>query len=366
MKVLILANNDSGLYRFRRELLDELVKENEVYFCVPMGKYVESIQKIGCSYIPCTMLNRRSVNPFNEIKLLRYYRKILKEVRPDIVFTYTIKPNVYGGMACASQKIPYVVNITGLGTAVENSGPLQLITVLLYRLGLRKAQKVFFQNAENRDFMLGRGMINSPYELIPGSGVNLNDYIQMPYPQSETIDFVFVARLMKEKGIEQYFDAAKAIKAKHSNAVFHICGYDDGIYQERLDDLQKKGIIVYHGLVRDMKTIYESTACTVHPTFYPEGISNVLLESSASGRPIIATDRSGCKEVIDDGVNGYIIRQRDSQDLIEKIEKFLSLDWEHRKNMGLAGRRKVEKEFDRRVVVEKYLNELHRVKDEKR
>ena len=358
MRILILANNDIGLYKFRKELLEELVRDNEVYFCVPQGEFIDRIKNIGCIFIPCQLLDRHGTNPFKEIKLIKFYKTIIKELNPNIVFTYTIKPNVYGGISCASLRVPYVANITGLGTAIEKGGLLQIITLFLYRFGLRKAQKVFFQNTENRDFCLNKRVIKGAYDMLPGSGVNLNQYSVYPYPNKDTIDFIFVARVMKEKGIDQYIDAAKVIRNNHPETRFHICGFCEQDYEEELKRLNDSGVIIYHGLVEDMKPIYEMASCTIHPTYYPEGLSNVLLESAASGRPIITTDRSGCREVIDDGVNGYIIKRQDSMDLIKKIEKFLSLSNEKRKQMGLYGRAKVEQEFDRRIVVRKYIEEV--------
>lgn len=358
MRVLILANIDMGLYKFRRELLEELVKENEVYFCVPEGEFVESIKEIGCKFVPCTLMNRHGTNPIQELKLISFYKKVLREIKPDIVFTYTIKCNAYGGMACASLGVPYVANVTGLGTAIENGGLMQKISLTLYRMGLRKAQKVFFQNAENRDFMLSHGVVKGAYDMLPGSGVNLKQYEVFPYPDRETVDFVFIARVMKEKGIDQYLDAAKEIRKRYPETRFHICGFCEQDYEGLLKDLTDNGTVIYHGLVADMKPIYQMISCTVHPTYYPEGLSNVLLESAASGRPIITTDRSGCREVAEDGVNGYIVKQQDSQDLIDKIERFLSLSVDERKAMGLAGRAKVEREFDRQIVIRKYLDEV--------
>jgi galacturonosyltransferase len=365
MKILILANNDIGLYKFRKELVSKLAKEHKVFMCLPDGEYIKKLESIGGQFVPCKLLDRHGTNPIKEFKLISFYRAVLKDIRPDIVLTYTIKPNVYGGAACASLNIPYVANITGLGTAVENGGLLQKITLGLYKFGLRKAQKVFFQNTENRDFMLEYGVVKGAYDMLPGSGVNLSQYQVFDYPEGEIIDFVFVARVMKEKGIEQYLEAAQYIRKKYPNTRFHICGFCEQDYKEKLEELDRQGIVTYHGLVSEMTEVYQMSACTIHPTYYPEGLSNVLLESAASGRPIITTNRSGCREVIDDGVNGYIVKQRDSQDLIEKIEKFLSLTWEERRQMGLAGRAKVEKEFDRQIVVEKYMQEVNYIDSSK-
>lgn len=358
MKIMILANNDAGLYKFRLELLEELVKNHEVYICLPEGEYVKDLSALGCRFIACTCLERQGTNPVKDLKLMAFYKKIMKKYRPDIVFTYTIKPNSYGGMVCGFLKIPYVVNITGLGTAVENGGWVQKIALTMYKLGVRKAQKVFFQNSENRDFMIDKNVLKGSYDLLPGSGVNLKRYEVLDYPQKDTVDFVFVGRMMKEKGIENYLEAAEYIREKHPETRFHICGSYEQDYREQLERLQEKKVVIYHGIVRDMVEIYKEMSCTIHPSYYPEGLSNVLLESASCGRPIITTDRAGCREVIEDGINGFVCRQNDSKDLIRQIEKFLLLPVEKRKEMGLSGRRKVEKEFNRQIVVDKYLQEI--------
>ena len=360
MRVLIVANADIGLYKFRKELLEELVKNNEVYIALPKGEFYNELVAIGCRYI-VTELDRHGTNPLKEFKVVSLYKRIIKEVKPDIVFTYTIKPNVYAGIACASLNVPYVANVTGLGTAVENPGIMQFVTVNLYRYGLRKAQKVFFQNTENRDFMVNKGVVKGKHDMLPGSGVNLNSYTVSEYPNGDTVDFVFVSRIMKEKGIDQYLDAAKEIRKRHPETRFHICGFCEQAYEEELQKLNEDGTIIYHGLVKDMAAIYRQMSCTIHPTYYPEGLSNVLLESAASGRPIITTNRSGCREVVDNGINGYVVEEKNSQDLIEKIEMFLAKSIEERKQMGLAGRKKVEKEFNRQIVIDKYLGEMKRI-----
>lgn len=355
MKIMILANNDAGLYKFRKELLETLLKQHQVVICLPDGEYVSDLVQMGCRFIDCSFLERRGMNPAKEIKLIRFYKDLLKKEQPDLVFTYTIKPNVYGGMVCGKLGIPYAANITGLGTAVENDGLMQKITLMLYKIGLKKAKMVFFQNEENKRFMEEHQVVQGACTQLPGSGVNLEHYQVFPYPESETVDFVFIARVMKEKGIDNYLEAAQKIRENYPETRFHICGFCEDDYSDRLQKLQEKGIIQYHGMVRDMTEIYQMISCTVHPTYYPEGLSNVLLESCASGRPIITTDRAGCREVIDDGVNGYICKQNDSEDLIRQIEKFMRLSREERKAMGLAGRRKVEKEFNRQIVIDQYL-----------
>ena len=355
--ILIISNVTNGLFLFRRELLECLVKKYNVEILAGDTGSVDNLREMGCK-VTLTEMERHGTNPIKELQLLRYYKRKIKGIKPKIVLTYTIKPNVYGGMACASLGVPYVANITGLGTAVEQPGPLQKPTLFLLKQGLKKAQKVFFQNTENRDFLLKHHVINGKYDIIPGSGVNLDRFPLLDYPKGETVDFVFISRIMKEKGIDQYLDAAKYIREKYPNTRFHVCGGAGEAYTKLLNELTADGTIIYHGKISDVVGMHRISSCTIHPTYYPEGMSNVLLESCACGRPIITTDRPGCREIVDDGVNGYVVKQQDGQDLIEKIEEFLGLSWEDRKQMGLAGRYKVEREFDRRIVVKKYLEEI--------
>ena len=362
MNILILANNDEGLYQFRKELLVKLLKEHAVYATVPDGPYRKNLEKLGIK-LTIISFDRHGMNPISDIKLLYKYLSLIKEVKPNVVLTYTIKPNVYGGIACAFTKTPFIANITGLGTAVENGGLMQKITTLLYKVGLCKARKVFFQNVANREFMRKKHIINGNDDLLPGSGVNLQHFTKLPYPTSNTIHFSFISRIMKEKGFEQYIEAAVEIRKKYPNTVFHICGMMEQNYKSVIDALQRKGTVLYHGNIRDVREIHKISHCTIHPTYYPEGLSNVLLESLACGRPIITTNRSGCKEVIDDGINGFVVEQRNTQDLVLKIEKFLSLSYEQRMKMGEMGRLKVERYFSRDIVVGKYMKEINAIKN---
>lgn len=363
MKVLILANNDVGLYNFRKELIERLTDDKfEVYISLPNGKKVQKMIDMGCKFIE-TDIQRRGTSIKSDLKLMRFYKKIMKKIKPDVILTYTIKPNIYGGMAAAGMGIPYLANVTGLGTALENKGKLQTLTKNMYKAAFRKAECVFFQNEENRDFFIKNKLYNKKYQLIPGSGVNVDKFNVMEYPAEDTVEFVFISRVMKEKGVDQYIEAAEFIRGKYPNTRFHICGACEEEYKDELDALQRNNIIIYHGLVSDVREVLKDTHCTIHPTYYPEGMSNVLLESSACARPIITTNRSGCREIIDDGINGYIVRQKDSADLIEKIEKFLALPYEEKRLMGLNGRKKVEKEFDRQIVVNAYMEKINKIKE---
>ena len=370
--VLFLVNHDVVIYNFRLELVERLIADgHEVHISSPYGERIDDLVKLGAKYHEIKIA-RHGTNPVTDGVLIWNYIKLLKQVKPDIVFSYTIKPNIYGGIACRLMNVPQVANVTGLGTAVETPGLTQKITLALYRFAFKKIQRIFFQNTENRQFFIDHNLYTDRHGLLPGSGVNLERFAPLPYPdETDGIHFVFISRIMREKGIEQYLAAAKHFSARHSERseessavpkiTFHICGFCEAEYQGKLDEYAKNGIVVYHGMVRNVREILAKTHCTIHPSFYPEGISNVLLESCASARPIITTDRSGCKEVVDDGVNGYVVKQRDSEDLIQKIEKFLLLTHEQKMQMGFAGRAKVEKEFDRQIVVDAYMKEMENV-----
>lgn len=358
MRILILANNDVGLYKFRKELIEELLKENKVIISLPKGEYISDLIDMGCEFFE-TPINRRGTNPIKDINLFKNYINLIRKTKPDVVLTYTIKPNIYGGLACRIIQMPYITNVTGLGTAVENDGLLQKITLSLYKLALGKAKKVFFQNKENMNFFSSKKIRNENHKLLPGSGVNTNEYSLLPYPENEKeINFLFVGRAMKEKGLDHYIEAAEILKRKYSNINFHVVGGYEGNYYNKLKIFHENGTIQYHGMQKDVKSFWKTAHCTVHPTYYPEGMSNVLLESAACGRPIITTNRSGCREIVEEGINGFIVEARDTQSLIGKIEKFLNLSNYERKRMGILGREKVKKEFNRNFVIEAYLKEL--------
>lgn len=353
-RVLFLVNHDVVIYNFRLEIVEKLLEEGyEVYISSPYGERIDDLIELGCHYTE-TAISRHGTNLIQDFKLLLHYRKLMKEVQPSVVLTFTIKPNIYGGMAARSLNIPYIANITGLGTAVENSGLMQKVTVQLYKIAFKKIQTVFFQNKENMQFFIDRKIALGKHQLLPGSGVNLERFPILEYPSDEVVKFVFISRIMKEKGIDYYIEAAKYIKEKYPNTEFHICGFTEEDYEDILKDYEDKGIIIYHGMVRDIRKILKFTHCTVHPTYYPEGMSNVLLESAASGRPVITTDRSGCREIVDDSKTGYLVETHNNKQLIDKIEQFIKLSYEEKKNMGQLGRDKVKKEFDRESVVSKY------------
>ena len=357
-KVLFLVNHEIVIYNFRKEIVEKFLSEGyDVFISSPYGEKIEELISIGCNFVEVEF-DRHGTNLIKELQLIYYYKKILKKIKPDIVLGFTIKPNIYGAIASKKNQVPFVANITGLGSAVENSSFIQKIIILLYRFSFSKIQTVFFQNTENRQFFIQNNIVVDKHKLLPGSGVNLKQYHPLTYPSDKTIEFVFISRIMKEKGIEEYLSAAKYIRNKYPNTKFHICGFCEENYEEKLRQYEQAGIIIYHGMIKDVRNILEKVHCTIHPTFYPEGLSNVLLESAASARPIITTNRSGTREVVDNEVNGYLVNTKDSIDLIKKIECFIKLSYSEKKMMGQKGREKVVREFDREIVIESYYNEV--------
>lgn len=360
MKILVLANNDIGLYKFRKELLERFITEgHDVAISLPQGNMIPDLQALGCRYI-LTEFNRRGKSPIGDLKLLRQYKAILKREKPDIVLTYTVKPNVYGGIACAKARILYIANVTGLGTAIENPGILQKVTLGLYKLGLKKAKCVFFQNIENRDYFVRRRIVQGRTELLPGSGVNLNEHRFEEYPEEhDGLRFLFIGRIMKDKGVQELFDAARTIKKRYQTCSFKIIGECDEDFSEQIASYERDGIIEWIGFQKDAHLYIKDSHCTILPSYH-EGTANVLLESAACGRPVIATRVTGCKETFDESLTGIGCSAKDSNDLVRAINDFIALTPKRRREMGLAGRRKMEREFDRTLVIQKYMAEIGR------
>ncbi|MFV8063354.1 glycosyltransferase family 4 protein [Streptococcus pluranimalium] len=357
-KVLFLVNHDYTVYNTRLEIVERLLSDGyEVHISSPDGVRIPELVSLGCHFHEIE-INRHGMNPLEELKLINTYKKLFKEVEPSIILGFTIKPNIYGSIAAKKFNIPFIANITGLGTAVEYKSWKQPIFINLYKYAFKGINKVYFQNTANRDFFLQHKILENHYSLIPGSGVNLDRFAQKDYPKDETIRFAFISRVMKEKGIDQYIDTAKYIKEKYPNTEFNIYGFCEQAYENHLKELEANGVIKFHGMIKDIAGALEKTNCLLHPSYYPEGLSNVLLEASATGRPIITTNRPGCREVIDDRNNGFLVNQKDSQDLIEKVETFVNLSPSERATLGHNARLKVEKEFDRQIIVEQYMKDI--------
>ena len=361
MKILILSNSDIGIYKFRKELLEALIRAHEVFVCVPAGEYSERIRAMGCQLIPCEALDRRGVNPLRDLGLLRFYREQLRRLAPDAVLTYTIKPNVYGGLAAARCGVPCLANITGLGTAVENGGLLGRISTTLYRLGLRRAACVFFQNEDNLEIFLKQGICRDRYRLIPGSGVNLTQFLPEPYPEADAgLRFLFAGRIVLAKGIQEALAAIRKLHAEEPSVSMDVVGWCEERDLPALEQARAEGAVRWHGPQDDMQPYYRGCHCIVLPSYH-EGTANVLLEASATARPVITTNVPGCRETFEEGVTGFGCPARDAEALYEAMRRFARLSQDRRALMGLAARRRMERHFDRETVVNTYLEELARI-----
>ena len=357
MKILILANYDVGLYQFRRELIEKLLSGNEVYISLPYGDLVEPLKQMGCIFVE-TPVDRRGMNPVKDLGLFCVYWKIMKKLQPDLVITYTIKPNVYGGLASRMLRIPYAVNITGLGTAFQREGMLRKIVTVMYKLGCRNAKVVFFENCENRRIFLEEKIVKEEQTcLLNGAGVNLSHYQVAEYPDGDTIRFLFVGRVMREKGIEELFAAMERLVSEGVPCTLDILGGYEDDYQKRIETYIAEGWLCYHGYQADVRPFIARSHCFVLPSWH-EGMANTNLECAASGRPVITSNIHGCLEAVEDGVSGFLCEKQNTKDLYRTMKQFTELNYDARKFMGLLGRKRMENMFDKNKVVEKTISYL--------
>lgn len=358
MKILILSNFGMGLYKFRKELLQELISlGHEIVISLPDDEYVSLLKNLGCEFIE-SKVDRRGKNPINDIRLFHSYIKIIRSYKPSIVLTYTIKPNIYGGMASRIMNKHYIVNITGLGTAIENPGLIKKLTLMLYKISIKKAKCVFFQNESNKEIFIENKIINAHSKVIPGSGVNLEEHKFEKYPKGNTkIKFLYVGRIMKEKGIDELIEAAIEIKKTNINVEFHVVGFCEEEYLEQMKNLDKLKIIYFHGQKDNVHKYIKDSHAIILPSYH-EGLSNVLLEAASTGRPILASNIVGCKETFEEGTSGYGFECQNKNDLVKTIYKFLALSYEDKEKMGIEGRKKMEKEYDRKIIIDAYVKKI--------
>lgn len=356
-RVLILANNDVGLYNFRKDLIIELINRgNEVFISLPYGKRVEDLKNIGCFFIN-TDIERRNKNPFKDfILFIKYFLNIIK-IKPDLILTYTIKPNIYGCMAARLLNKQYAANITGIGTIFQEKSLLLFLLIKLYKFSLKKAKVVFFENSDNKKLFIERKIVSEEKAFVlNGAGVNLEEYSFCEYPPDGTVRFLFIGRIMKEKGIDEFLYAAKTITPLY-NAEFHIVGHFEEDYKSIFEDYEKQGIIKYHGFLEDVKPVIKQSHCFVLPSHH-EGMANTLLECAAMGRPLITSNIPGCKEAVEDGVNGYLHEVMNKEDICTKIIKFIGMSCDNRINMGIESRKHIETYFDKKDIVNKTLGRI--------
>jgi galacturonosyltransferase len=360
-KILILANSVGGLYNFRAELVEELInKKFELYFSVPNSEShykVKLLEEMGAVHIQ-TDINRRGINPVEDLKLILEYKKLIKKIAPDLILTYTIKPNIYGNWVANHYQIPVIMNITGIGTSLTSK--LKYFVRPLYASACSRADTVFFQNEANRKLFLDNNMVDEHnIVLIPGSGVNIEQF--KPFTKEnndQKLRFLFIGRIMKEKGVEEYLAAAELLGENHSNLEFQILGsYEEEKYKELIENHSN---VKHLGYSKDVRQEIKEVDCVINPSYH-EGMSNVLLESGAMAKPLIASDIPGCREIIDDRVNGYLFEHRSAQSLKDKILQFVNLTEEQRSEMGKKSREKIVREFDREIVIDAYLKEIDKL-----
>ncbi len=358
--ILILANVTSGLYEFRKDLIDKLLSMGyKVYISATFDYHYDSLEKMGC-YMINTKVDRRGINPVTDMKLIMYYKKIIKNIVPDKVITYTIKPNIYGGMVCKYKKIDYFTNITGLGTTFQKENWLRKMVVNMYKTALIKVHKVFFENVENRDIFISNKIVKKEKTIVlNGAGVNLEKFKFAQYPSEEKIHFIFIGRVMKEKGVDELFAAAKRFHNEYDNVEVDILGRFEDDYEKIVNDLDKQGIINYIGFQKDVRPFIEKASCFVLPSYH-EGMANTLLECGAMGRPLITSNIHGCLEAVDNGKSGYLCNIKDAEDLYKKMKMFIELPYADKVKMGQASHEFVAGKFDKRKVVEETVREIMR------
>ena len=364
-RILFLAQHFITLYSFRRELIQRLCSEGyEVYLSLPASDDNKYFEDLGCRVVP-TEIDRRGINPIEDLKLIIFYKKMITKINPDIIFSYTIKPNIYGCIVTNGKKRPdgqkykQICNITGTGGTFLEDNMIAKICRFLYRHSVKKCYKVFFQNTGDRDMFIKNRMVEGNYDMLPGSGVNLEQFNLTPMPEGKIVNFIFIGRVMKLKGIDEFLEAAKRTKEKYPNANFYIAGFiEEGEYKDKVAACGEA--VIPLGFIKDITAEIKKCHCTILPSHGGEGVPNVLLESAAMGRICIGSNIPGTSDVIDDGKTGYLFETGNSGSLVEAIEKVMKLDAEQKKNMGLAGRKKVEKEFNREIVIRKYIEEVER------
>lgn len=361
--IALLTNNDDDVYCFRKELIEALLAEGyDLLISCPYGEKFQLMTDIPFIYDD-PVIDRRGTNVIADYKLLQHYTDIFSRYSPDIVLTYTAKPNVYGSMAARRLKIPYINNVTGFGSALNKHGLLRVLILRLFRHAFSHAACIMFQNSSNMKQAVDAGMVSSRHYLLPGSGVDTIRFPLQPYPaggngiEGAPVVFNYIGRILHDKGVDDYIAAAKSIKARYPNTEFNMIGFiepTESHYVETLQLLQEQGVIVYRGSQKDVRPFIARSHATIHPSIYGEGMSNVLLESAASGRPLITTDNPGCKETVLDKESGFIFPGGQVSKLCAAIEHILAMDNASRQLMGERGRRHVEENFSRSKVISIY------------
>ncbi|MEQ5872790.1 glycosyltransferase family 4 protein [Sagittula sp. NFXS13] len=367
-KIIAIGSNTSHyVWQARRNLIKCIQDAGyDVVVLAPRDEYSSRLEGLGIGHFALPM--RMNKNPVSDYLLYRRFVEAFRTIRPHAYLGYTIKPNIYGSMAAQRLGIPVINNIAGLGTVFTSDGVVTRIVKRLYRAALKSSALVFFQNPDDRALFTRRGIVaHDRHDLLPGSGVDLEKFEFRPLSVPSGHDglrFLLVARMLWDKGVGEFVEAARALRMQHGeNIRFCLLGgmdmdNPDAISQKQMNAWVDAGHVEYLGYSDDVLGEIEKSDCIVLPSAYPEGTPRTLLEASAVGRPIITTDAPGCRTVVDEGLNGYLCKLRDAEDLSEKIAQIIALSPEKRREMGCAGRQKIEREFDEAIVIGKYLDAI--------
>lgn len=357
MKIFLVTNHSFMLYKFRKELIGELLKEHDVTLVMPAKDYTQAFRTMGCNIINIDV-DRRSVSVKKDYNLFKKYYKLFKEQKPDMVITYSIKSNIYAGLSASLLGIPYCANIQGLGTAFQ-SQPLATIVSTLYKISLSRAKTIFFENESNMNEFINRKIISKDKVcLLRGAGVNLDEYsFEEMKPTNET-RFVFVGRIMKEKGVDELLEAFNRLKRIY-NVRLDIIGPFEDDYETLITDVDKDPRINYLGFLNDVRPHVKKAHALVLPSYH-EGMANTILEASAMGRAVITSNIPGCKEGVIDNKSGLLVNVKDANDLYQKMRLFTLLSNEAKIQMGRNARKHVENQFDKKQVVKQTIDAIVR------
>jgi glycosyltransferase involved in cell wall biosynthesis len=361
-KIALVANSAWSVYNFRFDLIRNLLQRFDVLIVAPRDSFVPELENAGCSYLEIRF-NNRSENPLKDYFLYRSLKRIYREEKPDFIFHYVIKPNIYGSLAAAACGIPSVAVITGLGYAFDKKNLLNRIVSILYRKSLKKASEVWFLNQEDAGLFISRRLVAADkIKILPGEGINTEYFfplIHKPVAREKSFRFLMATRLLKSKGISIYVEAARRLKLKNPDIRFELIGFfekshPDSITEHELKYWKKKGIIQYGGFARDVRPFLRQADCFIFPSFYHEGIPRCLLEAASMELPIITSKNTGCREVVEDGYNGLLCEMNRVADLVDKMEKMMALTSQQRMEMGKNGRSLVKEKFDVKKILVEY------------
>jgi len=368
-KVVIAANTAWYLANFRLNLARVLQEAGyEVVAVAPSGEDATRLEAAGVRFVPVAMDNS-GTNPLADSALLLRLLRVLLRERPAVYLGYTVKPNVYGGLACRTLGIPSVHNVAGLGTTFINDTWLTRLVRGLYRVGLGGAARVFFQNPDDMAHFVDQGLVAAARaERLPGSGVDTERFAPVPDASAGgPFRFLLLSRLLWDKGIGEYVEACRRLRAEGRAVECRLLGFlgvdnRTAIDRETVDGWEAEGVVRYLGSTDDVRPMLAGADCVVLPSYYREGVPRSLLEAASMARPVITTDTVGCREVVNDGVNGFLCRPRDADDLASSMRRMMDLPAEARAEMGQRGREKVVREFDERIVIRKYLEVIDSTK----